>query len=94
MTACCARTPSYKVADKVTESHIQPLSVASVTSGPTTIQKNDKFGLLLGEVRSLSRELQSLKLKVEHNDSHGRSRSSAWRPTLVQTPVRDLALAM
>ncbi len=44
-------------------------------------------------MRSLSRELQCLKFTVEHNDSRGRSRSSAWRTTLVQTPVRNLALA-
>ncbi len=54
-----------EIAYKVTESHTLPLSVASFTTDPTTIPKDDKLGLLLGEVRSLSRELQSIKLKVE-----------------------------
>ncbi len=48
-----------EITDKVTESKTYPLSVASVTSSPATNPKDGKFGLLLGEVRSLSRELQS-----------------------------------
>ncbi len=67
--------------NKVMDSHTQPLTVAPVISGTTTISKDDKFSLLLGGVCSLSRELQCLKLKVEHNHSRGRSRSSNISPS-------------
>ncbi len=48
-----------EVADKVSEFHAQPLSVASVTCGPAAKPQDDTVSLLLDEVRE---ELQNLKL--------------------------------
>ncbi len=66
-----------EIADKVSESHAQPLSVASVARSPAAKPQDDTVSLLLDEVRSLSRELQNLKLQVQRSRSRGRSRSSS-----------------
>ncbi len=49
------------ISDKVSELHARPLSVVSITNGPSPKPQDDNVGLLLGEVRSLSWELQKLK---------------------------------
>ncbi len=66
-----------EIADKVSESHAQPLLVASVVRSPAAKPQDDTVSLLLDEVRPLSRELQNLRLQVERSRSRGRSRSSS-----------------
>ncbi len=63
------------LAGKVSELHAQPLSVASATSSPAVKPQDDKISLLFCEVRSLSRELQNLKLRVHRTHSRGHNRS-------------------
>ncbi len=68
-----------EIADKVSESHAQPLSVASGTSSPAAKPQDDTVSLLFGEVRSLSRGLQNLKLQVHHTRSRSSHRNASTR---------------
>ncbi len=69
-----------EIAVKVSESHAQALSVASVTSSPAAKLQDDTVSLLLDEVRTLSGELQNLKLQVQRTRSRSNSRSHS-RPS-------------
>ncbi len=52
------------IADKVSESHAPPLSVASVIYSPAAKPHDDNVRRILAEVWSFSQELKNLKVQV------------------------------
>ncbi len=80
LAAVPASATIRELADEDSESHAQPLSVASVTSPLAAKPLDETASLLLDEVRAISLELQNLKLQVQRIRSRSNSRSHS-RPS-------------